>query len=505
MGGRDPRRGAERRWLRACALLLGGMVAWAAESYESDLNVARPAVLAAPASAVPASPGAARRLAWVLVDGLRLDASRTMPVLNRLRTQGLDVSARSEFPSYSGPNFVAQASGIEPAASGVLSNGYPGESPLDSVFRRAKLAGLRTALVTTDPTRELIDVYASWIDDARSGFSLEQTPARADLLVIHIGETDWAAHDHGTRSPQYRAAVAAVDAFLGRLVETLDPDRDTLVLSADHGNLNEGGHGGTEPEVMKIPLVVWGAGVAPGSRREVGRGRDVGPTIVSLLGLGPLQHATGRPVVGDDDVAMQQRAAVFDIVGPAGRQRTSYVPGTILAAVAVLAWLRRRPGRPARTRLAASTYALVYAGLLVATHTISFSVSNLTAPFAIRLTTLCALAGLAQYLIGGPESVAEAAFAASIAVLAVIVTAALQPLAPSDGTLRFLPIPALTGLAFICLMTAAIGFSERALAAEAVEPARAVEGDAPAALVDGQGRPVGNALRERSGAPMSGA
>ena len=469
--------GKERRRLRLCALAVGVLVAWAAESYESDLNVARPAVLAVAPPTRSTTPGPARRLVWVLVDGLRLDASRTMPVLNQMRAEGLDVAARTEFPSYSGPNFVAQASGLEPAASGVLANGYPGESQLDSVFRRAKLAGLRTALVTTDPGGDMRDVYASWIDEIRTGDPLERVPA-ADLVLVHIGDTDWAAHDYGTRSPQYRAAVARVDAFLGRVLATLDPGRDAVLVSSDHGNLVEGGHGGTEPDVMKIPLVAWGAGVVPGSRREVGRGRDVGPTIASLLGVGPLQHATGRPVVGDDDAAVLQRAAVFEIVGPAGKQRTSHVPLTILVAVGAFAWLRRGSRPAARTGLATATYALVYAGLLVATHTVSFSVSNLTAPFAMRLTTLCALAGLAQYLIGGPESVTEAAFATSLAVLAVIVTAALQPLAPADGTLRFLPIPALTGLAFICLMTAAIGGVER-LRAAATEPAGSVVG-APA-------------------------
>src|SRR5207244_971547 len=102
-------------------------VAWAAESYESDLNVWRPAVLAAAAPAPPRPRAGPSRLVWVLVDGLRLDASRRMPVLNRLRADGLDVVARAEFPSFSGPQFIAQASGIEPAASGVLSNGFPRE------------------------------------------------------------------------------------------------------------------------------------------------------------------------------------------------------------------------------------------------------------------------------------------------------------------------------------------------------------------------------------------
>src|SRR5213593_4318947 len=139
----------DHRLVRGCVFVLAAAVAWAAESYESDLNVSRPAVLSAAAPAPPRPRAGPSRLVWVLVDGLRLDASRRMPVLNRLRVEGLDVVARAEFPTFSGPQFVAQASGIEPAASGVQSNGFP-TVELDSVFRRAKLAGLRTAVVTTD-------------------------------------------------------------------------------------------------------------------------------------------------------------------------------------------------------------------------------------------------------------------------------------------------------------------------------------------------------------------
>ena len=131
----------DHRLVRGCVFVLAAAVAWAAEGYESDLNVSRPAVLAAAAPAPPRPRAGPSRLVWVLVDGLRLDASRRMPVLNRLRADGLDVVARAEFPTFSGPQFIAQASGIEPAASGVLSNGFPSEVELDSVFRRAELAG----------------------------------------------------------------------------------------------------------------------------------------------------------------------------------------------------------------------------------------------------------------------------------------------------------------------------------------------------------------------------
>jgi hypothetical protein len=456
-GGSD-----DQRLARLCALLLAVGLAWTADSYEGDLNVARPAVLgvAAPTPASQADGGAAR-LVWILVDGLRRDASQTMPVLNRLRAEGLDVAGRAEFPSFSGPNFVAQASGIEPAASGVLANGYPGEVALDSVFRRAKLAGLRTAVVTTDHDSGLRDLYASWIDENWIGDSLERIPS-ADLVLVHDGRPDEAAHRHGARSPEYRAAVARADDVIGRVVGTLDPLRDTIVVSSDHGHLDEGGHGGTEPEVLAIPIVLWGAGIEPGRLREFGRARDVGPTIAVLLGVGPLRHATGRPLVGGDRATAEQRAAVHALVGAAGWRRTSQIPPVLVVAVGALALLARRVRVTPRALVAAPTYAFVVAELLIVTQTLSFSVTNDTAEFSARIAALLAFAGLAQLLVGGRASMTPAAVATSIAVLAVVVLAAFEPLPAADGTLRFLPVPALASLAFICLMRAVIGTPEMA-------------------------------------------
>jgi hypothetical protein len=89
-------------------------------------------------------------------------------------------------------------------------------------------------------------------------------------------------------------------------------------------------------------------------------------------------------------------------------------------------------------------------------------VSNDSAFFGLRLTTLCVLAGIAQVSVGGRSSLGSAAIVASLAVLAMVLVAARQPLAPVDGMIRFLPIPALTGLAFVCLMSAVVGRSDRA-------------------------------------------
>jgi hypothetical protein len=457
----NPRTRAERRTrlarLSACAV--GVAVAVGAYSYESDLNVARPAVLrvgAPPASSRSRRPPA-RRLVWVLVDGLRLDVSREeMPNLNRLRAEGEDVSARAEFPTYSGPNFVTQASGIEPAGSGVLANGYPGEVPLDSVFRRAKMAGLRTAAVTTDEDNGLGQPYASWLDETRGGDTLEHLPV-TDLLVVHNDHTDELAHAYGALSKEYRAGIRKMDAVIGRIASTLDPTRDALIVTSDHGNLDDGGHGGTEPEVMAIPIVVWGAGVARGRVLKAARARDVGPTIAALLGIGPLCHATGRPLVHSDKLTAEQRQAVCAIVGNAGWRRTDYMPMVIPLAMLTFLALGWRAGIDTRSLVTAPVYALAFAGVMLATNTLSFSLSNDSALFGIRLTVYCVIAGAAQLLAGGRASLTPAAFVTSLAVFGMALVAARQPLAPPDGMFRFLPIPSLTSLAFICLMAAGLG------------------------------------------------
>jgi len=461
---------------RAFALALGVGAAYAAFSYETELNVGRPAVLRVLAPPAPRGRGPAARVVWVLVDGLRLDASRQMTVLNRLRAEGEDILARAEFPTFSGPNFVAQASGIEPAASGVLSNRYPGEVPLDSVFQRAKLAGFRTAVLTTDPDQGLSETYASWTDEAHLEDPDLHLPA-ADLVFAHIGYVDAAAHASGATSSAYHAAVARADAAIGRIARTLDPGRETLIVTSDHGNLDQGGHGGSERTAVRIPIVVWGAG-AETRRRPGGRGRDVGPTIASLLGIGPLSHATGRSLVLGDAVAARQRARARATVSTFATLRVDHVPLVIPIAVIGFFILAARSRRRRRPLLTSPIYAGVFAGLLLATHTLSFSVSNDSAFFGARLLTLTTLAALSQLHLGGRASLVPAALVTSLAVLGVAVAAAHQPLAPADGTVRFLPIPALAGLAFVCLLIAAMGTRGRrrrrsTLRAEATPPAPA--------------------------------
>src|SRR5262249_16752451 len=153
----------------------------------------------------------------------------------------------------------------------------------------------------------------------------------------------------------------------------------------DHGHLDQGGHGGMEPSVMRIPIVLWGAGAIRGA--QGGRGRDVGPTIASLLGIGPLADATGRPLVRGDAVTSREGAPARAAVSSAGNAHYDVPVAIPVAVVALLAFGATSDVR-IRRLLTAPTYAVVFAMLLFVSHTLSFSVTNDGARFGARLVAL---------------------------------------------------------------------------------------------------------------------
>lgn len=105
----------------------------------------------------------------------------------------------------------------------------------------------------------------------------------------------------------YDAAITYADTWIGLFLAEIDRvglDRSNtmVVVLSDHGeDLME--HGmfnhrfGLETSNLHVPLVFWGAGVAPGlaGRRydTVTQNLDVAPTILSLLGASPLPDARG--------------------------------------------------------------------------------------------------------------------------------------------------------------------------------------------------------------------
>jgi hypothetical protein len=311
----------------ACAVWLGV----SATSFNRELALSTPPLAErSPVIAENPLPRLARRVFVVIVDGLRLDHS-ALPYLDELRQRGASTVAAAQYPTWSRPSYVTILTGAPPAASGVRTNHVPWAVTLDTLMDRARAAGLRVAQASDIgmlpplflrgdrvplPIRGI--EYAmtddvvhpppgmQWpFDDVRKASSLADlarsisalVSGDAELVLVLAGDVDRAGHAHGGASEAYAAAARRVDAALRDALAGVDLRRDAIVVTSDHGHSARGGHGGDEPEVIRVPIIIAGSGAARGPRVTLARLVDVAPTVAALLGIPAPGHGLGRTLV----------------------------------------------------------------------------------------------------------------------------------------------------------------------------------------------------------------
>ena len=141
------------------------------------------------------------------------------------------------------------------------------------------------------------------VDGVRFGLAAwdaadEATTARAAAILagpaprvsfVYLGAVDFAGHATGSGTA-YRAALLAADQRVGRLVAAVrsrssGPEEDwTIVVVTDHGHLDEGGHGGREPEVATAWAAAAGPGIGRGAPPPITRQQDVAPLVLAAAG-----------------------------------------------------------------------------------------------------------------------------------------------------------------------------------------------------------------------------
>ncbi|MFH0901674.1 MAG: alkaline phosphatase family protein [Pseudomonadota bacterium] len=290
--------------LLIAAVSLAIKSAQAALDFLPSLNTARPALASASPPLGNPTRRLARRVVLVIVDGLRLDASYGRPFLDGMRTAGIDARAFAHFPTLSYPNYVALFTGVDPRRSGTRTNNYAPPVLFDSLFARVRAAGMR-AIYLSDGTAGLPKMFAGHLDEGvvapwPQGMerSARTVLERDDELVVFLLDgVDRAGHRWGAVSREYRHAVAQVDDLLSRLLGDFDLNVNALVVVADHGHVDSGGHGGTEPEVVAVPLIMAGAGIRAGATVLDACLVDVAPTVGTLLGLPAPRHSLGQTLV----------------------------------------------------------------------------------------------------------------------------------------------------------------------------------------------------------------
>ena len=267
------------------------------------------------------------RVLAISVDGLNVDAIRELgaegtPTLHRMLDEGAGtLNARTEVEeSVTLPNHTSMMTGrritARYAGHGVTwDDDRPGTTvqraaghAVASVFTAVHASGGDTALYSTKEKfalyerswRRAIDTFA-----ARENQRRLVALARADLrdgapafTFLHVSLPDRAGHAHGGLSPEYLTAVRRTDRHLGTILDAVEGEEVTVVLTADHGFAPDGtSHSErTDPANYTIPFLVWGAGVEAGDLYDLNPGyRDPGTRRPS--------YAPDRQPVRNGDVA----------------------------------------------------------------------------------------------------------------------------------------------------------------------------------------------------------
>lgn len=278
------------------------------------------------------------RVIYVLIDGLRYDTSQkteVMPFLNQLRNQGASAKMNSQTPSFSSPGYGSLLTGSWPYLSDApaFNLEYENFYPLtqDNIFSSAKRHGLRTAasgyywfekLIPADALdigfftpeedqkadRQVVDAAIPWLESGNY-----------DLIMIHLDQVDYAGHhEGGPLDERWNQAANRVDALLAEIVAELDFSKDVLVISSDHGHIDQGGHGGHDPITLVEPFIMVGKGIIPGVYDDISM-VDVAPTLAALSGINLPATTQGRVLT---EMINFSRSTLSELKNETGRQQS---------------------------------------------------------------------------------------------------------------------------------------------------------------------------------------
>src|SRR5262249_51460664 len=119
---------------------------------------------------------------------------------------------------------------------------------------------------------------------------------RYNLTLVHLCAFDNAGHRSGAATDDYRVAAAASGE---RDLSALLPEWKELgpvVVTADQGHRDAGGHGGDEPEVRTTFALFRGV---QGTAAAEGRAVDMAATLSALLGVPAPASSEGTSLFGN--------------------------------------------------------------------------------------------------------------------------------------------------------------------------------------------------------------
>jgi len=264
------------------------------------------------------------------VDGVRFDlvGAETAPSVWGLGQAGFlaPVPVDETTPTWSGPCWATIATGTGVAGHGITGNDLTGHRLAEhpDFVTVATRAGLPTLLAVSgwpplalaedggplfaEATRRefapVPETGLAW--DAAGQADLDSWEAADEAVTgraaailagtlaprvsfVYLGAVDYAGHATGA-GDTYRMALRAADGRVERLVAAVrarpadNRESWTIVVVTDHGHLDEGGHGGREPEVATAWAAAAGPGIRPGAPPLITRQDEVAPLVLAAAG-----------------------------------------------------------------------------------------------------------------------------------------------------------------------------------------------------------------------------
>lgn len=187
---------------------------------------------------------------------------------------------------------------------------FSGKSKFELMQRSYAALASRPDLIEPDDGADKIDDFLV-LDDSSSLVSeflrrvelgVAAHPWGPNVAMLHLRDTDSEGHAYGWGSEEYSSALRLADSLVGRVVEALRVkpglSRTWLIVTTDHGGVDNGHFDTAALDVVQIPFYVWGPGVAAGADLyELTSGTRVDP------GEAIPMDGTGSQPIRNGDVA----------------------------------------------------------------------------------------------------------------------------------------------------------------------------------------------------------
>ncbi len=260
-----------------------------------------------------------KKVLLIGLDGVRPDvlAEVETPNIDALIDQGaFSASARTSYPSVSGPGWSSMLIGVWPEKHGVTNNDF--ENKHYDVYPDflTRIESIRPELNTfavsdwlpivandhngpiigeAPDVKHILDGYElGWAeaDDRSVELAVEHLRSRdPDAMFVYLGNPDETSHLFRSIGEEYRDAIAQSDEHVGQLLAAVRarptyPQEDWLILmSTDHGRTSDGGHGGDTPEERTIFYLASGPSTVVGILEGTPSIVDVPVTAMVHLGI----------------------------------------------------------------------------------------------------------------------------------------------------------------------------------------------------------------------------